>query len=161
MGRTGGGFPSLLKKLTCPPLHVPLLFCPKNVDFLIFMPFLDILLKLSPHKSIPFGKPDHRSYSGAIKCTSPSLESLESRRRLRCLCVLHKIISNELPAYLRSGGYNGWWSVIKTSWKLRIINQKSHWKSHINCFIIFYHLFEYWPITCLISFKSYRYFCFY
>ena len=44
---------------------------------------------------------------GAIKCTSHSklynelgLESLESRRRLRRLCFLHKIISNGLPAYL-------------------------------------------------------------
>ena len=43
----------------------------------------------------------------AIKCTSRSklynelgLESLESRRRLRHLCFLHKIISNGLPAYL-------------------------------------------------------------
>ena len=43
----------------------------------------------------------------AIKWTSCSkfynelcLESLESRRRLRCLCFLHKIISNGLPAYL-------------------------------------------------------------
>ena len=45
--------------------------------------------------------------TGAIKCTSCSklynelgLEFLESRRRLRCLCFLHKIISNGLPAYL-------------------------------------------------------------
>ena len=45
--------------------------------------------------------------TGAIKCTSRSklynelgLESLESRRRLRRLCFLHKIISNGLPAYL-------------------------------------------------------------
>ena len=45
--------------------------------------------------------------TGAIKCTSRSklynelgLESLESRRRLRHLCFLHKIISNGLPAYL-------------------------------------------------------------
>ena len=45
--------------------------------------------------------------TGAIKCTSHSklynelgLESLESRRRLRHLCFLHKIISNGLPAYL-------------------------------------------------------------
>ena len=47
--------------------------------------------------------------TGAIKCTSHSklynelgLESLESRRRLRRLCFLHKIISisNGLPAYL-------------------------------------------------------------
>ena len=47
--------------------------------------------------------------TGAIKCTSRSklynelgLESLESRRRLRRLCFLHKIISNELPAYFIS-----------------------------------------------------------
>ena len=45
--------------------------------------------------------------TGAIKCTSHSklykelgLESLESRRRVRCLHFLHKIISNGLPAYL-------------------------------------------------------------
>ena len=45
--------------------------------------------------------------TGAIKCTSRSklynelgLESLESRRRLRRLCFLHKIISNGPPAYL-------------------------------------------------------------
>ena len=45
--------------------------------------------------------------TGAIKCTSRSklynelgLESLESRRRLRRLCFLHKIISDRLPAYL-------------------------------------------------------------
>ena len=45
--------------------------------------------------------------TGATKCTSCSklynelgLESLESRRRLRRLCFLHKIISNGLTAYL-------------------------------------------------------------
>ena len=45
--------------------------------------------------------------TGALKCTSHSnfynelgLESLESRRRLRRLCFLQKIISNGLPAYL-------------------------------------------------------------
>ena len=45
--------------------------------------------------------------TGAIKCTSCSKlykelghESLESRRRFRCLCVLCKIVSNGLPAYL-------------------------------------------------------------
>ena len=45
--------------------------------------------------------------TGAIKCTSRSklceelgLESLESRRRFRRLCFLHKIISNGLPVYL-------------------------------------------------------------
>ena len=41
------------------------------------------------------------AFTGAIKCAShSSLESLESRRRLRRLCFLHKIISNRLPAYL-------------------------------------------------------------
>ena len=34
--------------------------------------------------------------TGAIKC----LESLESRRRLRRLFILHKVISNGHPAYL-------------------------------------------------------------
>ena len=45
--------------------------------------------------------------TGAIKCVLHSnlynqlgLESLESRRRLRHLCFLHKIISNGLPIYL-------------------------------------------------------------
>ena len=45
--------------------------------------------------------------TGAIKCTLHSKpykglgpESLKSRRGLRRLCVLHKIISNELPTYL-------------------------------------------------------------
>lgn len=32
--------------------------------------------------------------------TELGLESLQSRRRLRCLCVLHKIVSNALPTYL-------------------------------------------------------------
>ena len=50
---------------------------------------------------------DALAITGAIKCTSHSklfkelgLELLESRRRLRYLCFLHKIISNGLPAYL-------------------------------------------------------------
>ena len=45
--------------------------------------------------------------TGAIKCASRrglynelSLESSESRRRLRHICFLHKVISNGLPAYL-------------------------------------------------------------
>ena len=45
--------------------------------------------------------------TGAIKCGSRrelynelGLESLQSRRRLRHLCFLHKVISNGLPAYL-------------------------------------------------------------
>ena len=45
--------------------------------------------------------------TGAIKYTlhgklynELGLESLESRRRIRRLCFLHKIISNGLPAYL-------------------------------------------------------------
>ena len=45
--------------------------------------------------------------TGAIKYTSHGklynelgLESLESRRRIRHLCFLHKIISDGLPAYL-------------------------------------------------------------
>ena len=45
--------------------------------------------------------------TGAIKFTSPTklynelgLESLESRRRHRRLCFLHKIMSNGLPTYL-------------------------------------------------------------
>ena len=47
--------------------------------------------------------------TGAIKCTSRSklynelgLESLESRRRLRRLYFLHKIMSNGLPTYFMS-----------------------------------------------------------
>ena len=35
----------------------PSLFCTKSVDFAIFLQFLDILPKLSPYKSILFGKP--------------------------------------------------------------------------------------------------------
>ena len=45
--------------------------------------------------------------TGAIKCASRreiynelGLESMESRRRVRDLCFLHKVISNGLPAYL-------------------------------------------------------------
>ena len=35
--------------------HVPQ-FCPQNVDFVIFMQFLAILSKMSPHKSTYNGK---------------------------------------------------------------------------------------------------------
>ena len=45
--------------------------------------------------------------TGAIKGTSRSklhdelgLESLKSKRTLRCLCAFHKIVSNCLPTYL-------------------------------------------------------------
>ena len=37
----------------------PLLFFPKNIDFVIFMQFLAIFSKFSSHKSTPFGKPCH------------------------------------------------------------------------------------------------------
>ena len=50
---------------------------------------------------------DALAITGATKCTSRSkvykelgLESLESRRRLRRLSFLHKIVSNGRPAYL-------------------------------------------------------------
>ena len=37
-----------IQKISLSP-HVPPLFCPKNVDFVIFMQFLVILFKMSPH----------------------------------------------------------------------------------------------------------------
>ena len=48
------GIPLLPEKLACPPMSL-LLFCPKNVDFIIFRQFLAILSP--PHKLIPNGKP--------------------------------------------------------------------------------------------------------
>ena len=42
---------------------------------------------------------------------------------------------------------NDGWSSVKANQKLRITDQKSHWKSHItDCFIIFYPLYEDWPV---------------
>ena len=74
------------------------------------------------YKDILYDRPNNKSFistieqvqynaalaiTGAIKYSSRSkiynelrLESLELRRRLRHLCLLHKIISNGLPAYL-------------------------------------------------------------
>ena len=52
---SGGGLRGslpLTKKSACPPL-----FWPKNADFVIFMKFLAILPKFSPHQSTPFRKP--------------------------------------------------------------------------------------------------------
>ena len=51
--------PSLPKKLACQTTlsQVPLLFCLKSDDFVIFMQFLASLLKLPPYKSTSFGKP--------------------------------------------------------------------------------------------------------
>ena len=56
--RGTGGAPTHYPKNWLVPPHVPpLLFCPKNVDFVIYVQFLAILPKLSPHKSNKFGKP--------------------------------------------------------------------------------------------------------
>ena len=121
-GEDWGDPPTTQKVDLSPPPIVTLLFCPKNVNFLIFMQS-SILCSNWPLTSQPHLE---NLITGAIKCTSPSLESLESRRRLRCLCALHKIIPNELPAYLCSDRNNSQLSVTKTKRKLRIINQKSH-----------------------------------
>ena len=43
-----GVIPQLTKKLAHPRMS-PLLFCPENVQFTIFMHFLAILLKMSAH----------------------------------------------------------------------------------------------------------------
>ena len=51
-GKGTGGFPPLPEKLACPPMSLPL-FCPKNVDFVIFVQFLTIFPKLSPPISRP------------------------------------------------------------------------------------------------------------
>ena len=53
--------------------------------------------------------------------TELGLESLQSRRRLRCLCVLHKIVSNALPTYLCKSIksvqiWSFFWSVISCIW---------------------------------------------
>ena len=49
-GGGGGdwGITPNIQKISLSP-HVPPLFCPKNVDFVIFMQFLVILFKMSPH----------------------------------------------------------------------------------------------------------------
>ena len=50
-GGGGGGAWGItpnIQKISLSP-HVPPLFCPKNVDFVIFMQFLVILFKMSPH----------------------------------------------------------------------------------------------------------------
>ena len=92
---------------------------PRNALLTIYKSFI------SPHldyDDIVYDQPDIESFiskleqvqynavlavTGGTKCTSHSelykelgLESLESRRGLRHLCFLHKIISNWLPAYL-------------------------------------------------------------
>ena len=40
--------PTLLEKLSCPPMPLPLLFCLKN-DFAIFMQFFAIFPEMSTH----------------------------------------------------------------------------------------------------------------
>ena len=51
-----GDPPHYPKNWLVPP-HVSPLFCPKYVDVVLFMQFLAILPKLSPHKSTPVEKP--------------------------------------------------------------------------------------------------------
>ena len=45
--------------------------------------------------------------TGAIKCTSRKklyqqlvLEYLQQRRRMKCLCLIYKVVSTKLPAYI-------------------------------------------------------------
>ena len=66
---------------------------PSNVSF------------ISKHEQVQYNAA--LAITGAIKCASRSklynelgLEPLESRRRLRRLCFLRKVISNRLPTYL-------------------------------------------------------------
>ena len=92
---------------------------PRNALLTIYKSFVRLHLD---YGDIVFDRPNHESFiskleqvqynaalaiTGAIKCASRrklynelGLESLESRRRLRHLCFLHKVISNVLPAYL-------------------------------------------------------------
>ena len=64
-----GGMAHYPKNWLVPPCPPPL-FCPKHVDFVIFIQFLAILPKLSSqHKSNPFGKP----WIETINFTSESL----------------------------------------------------------------------------------------
>ena len=55
VGGTGGD-PPAPRKIGLSP-HVPPPLWPQNADFVIFMQFLAIVLKLSPHQPTPFGKP--------------------------------------------------------------------------------------------------------
>ena len=48
IGGEDWGITPNIQKISLSP-HVPPLFCPKNVDFVIFMQFLVILFKMSPH----------------------------------------------------------------------------------------------------------------
>ena len=63
----------------CPPPKIPLIFCPENVDFVIFMQFFAILAEMS-----------HASWPLIGNTTEPGQKALNKSNVAKICCYCHQ-----------------------------------------------------------------------